>query len=59
MIRKGLGKILCKLGRHKWRPEPGAKSTVEWYGKYDAREFTNGVCDRCNRHEMINREFYW
>lgn len=55
------GKLLCKLGRHLWRPIKGAKVSLDWRSKWDAHEVTEGRCQRpdCGLEAMIRRDYYW
>lgn len=53
-----LGKLLCKLGFHKWRPR-NSNYRLDWRSKWEAYEVADGVCDRCHKEAEIRRDYYW
>lgn len=59
-MREKLGKLLCKLGRHKWRPIAGT-ITLDWRSKWEAYEVADGACCRkdCEARDQIRRDYYW
>lgn len=53
-----LGKVLCYLGMHKWRP--AGKISIDWRSKWEAYEVCQGVCERCHTEvDQIRRDYYW
>lgn len=53
-----LGRLLCFLGFHIWRPINGT-THLEYRGKWDVKELASGICVRCLRRESISRNYYW
>ena len=58
---KWYGDLMCKLGRHAWRPAKGAVIEIDWRSKWEAYEVASkGVCARCGVETTeIRRDYYW
>lgn len=54
-----IGKALCWIGQHRWRPLKGT-IRLDWRSKWEAYEVADGVCGRgCGAEAEIRRDYYW